>query len=318
MAYNNEKILNLLKSKDTLEPHIDEYLSKLKDNMVKNNEQSSKYSIARKNLHKVNAELMRIAKREDKKSKAFLGLVSRIKKEAQKKNEELQDVVGKSEKGLEELIDLKSESLSSDYALQMSSYLRKNVSDINISRLINLLEMTEKYPLGNEDYKNQIHKINADLDNVIGANMRGFKSFMDNKQLDTLKAELEPAFSRISKLGLNDQARKIKQILSNLDSFRIFEQPDSSEIVEIIHSTRNPAMYISRGYTVLEYVKPVYADMTYLQRAFRDNRKYEGTKNAWNRYLNSVSNLDEYYKGHYQQAGGSPKNLHGHHAGEHE
>ncbi|HHE2453980.1 TPA: hypothetical protein ACO6XL_003066, partial [Enterococcus faecium] len=86
------------------------------------------------------------------------------------------------------------------------------------------------------------------------------------------------------------------------------DKPDPTDILELIHEARNPIAYISRGYTVLEYYKPYISAMNHLRRVLREKREYRSVLNATNRLEKAVSELDAYYREHYLQAGGMPRN----------
>ncbi len=55
----------------------------------------------------------------------------------------------------------------------------------------------------------------------------------------------------------------------------------------------------------------------YLKRALRKKREYIGSKNAFEKYFSAINNLQNHYNAKYVQAGGKPKNYHGHRAGAH-
>ncbi|HAQ1518022.1 TPA: hypothetical protein IXF72_000109 [Enterococcus faecium] len=86
------------------------------------------------------------------------------------------------------------------------------------------------------------------------------------------------------------------------------EKPDPSHILELIHEVRKPNAYISRGYTVLEFYKPYISAMNHLRRVLRERREYRSVLNASNRLEKAVYELESYYRNHYLQAGGMPRN----------
>ncbi|HBA0576620.1 TPA: hypothetical protein J8U36_002980, partial [Enterococcus faecium] len=48
--------------------------------------------------------------------------------------------------------------------------------------------------------------------------------------------------------------------------------------------------------------------MNHLRRVLREKREYRSVLNATNRLEKAVSELDAYYREHYLQAGGMPRN----------
>ncbi|UQS82797.1 hypothetical protein MOO45_03915 [Bombilactobacillus folatiphilus] len=109
----------------------------------------------------------------------------------------------------------------------------------------------------------------------------------------------------------------LQVLVEQLAQLDLSERPQAGELVTIIHAIRHRNMYIKRGYQILKYVQPVYQALTNLRTALVQGAKYLRTLHAWQKYQQAFQNLDKYYRMHYVQAGGRPRNYHGHRSGEH-
>lgn len=313
MANNNEKILNLLQTGEQLKPLAAEYLNQLNRRYEWMQEARSRFFAARRQLNTASRELRREAKKEKKNEDLLQSLTGMVVKEASRLYEQYTDKFGRSERGLAELVLLTPDAFTTSYADSMSAYIVKNIKTIRTRRLLSMLEKRDGIKAPDYARATELMASSRELKRMIETNMQGYKQFYENNGIDILNSEVQLVVDKIEDLDANEISSSIHNAISLLQDNPEPERPDGKEIVELLHATRSPQMYISRGYTVLEYSRNVYKSMNNLQRALREKREYIGTKNALERYLNSLDLLMEYYHKSYVQAGGTPRNYHGRH-----
>lgn len=318
MANNNEKIQNLLSSKTILEDQVNTYLDQLKERYEWTQTIRSAFFAARRSINDVANDLKRISKKELKKDTSFETLVTRIRSEATRLNQKYEEIQGITERGLDELASLSANDLTVDYADTMNAYITNQITEFSTRRLINLLEKRNNIAPANQEYIDRLQSISVNLKQVTQEYMKGFKKFFEDDNSEQLRSVISPISNELAAMNLGEEASKLNDALMSLDLKSEPLRPNPEELVDILHETRSPAMYISRGYTVLEFVRPVYKSMNYFQRSLREGREYVGTKNSWDKYISALNSLEKYYYTHYVQAGGKPKNYHGHRAGEHD
>lgn len=317
MANNNEKIQNLISSKSSLEELVSTYLDQLKERYEWTQSTRSVFFTTRRSINDVANDLNKAIKKENKKDDAFETLVARIKSEANRLNQKYEDTYHDTERGLDELASLSSNDLTVDFAASMSSYISNQITDFSCRRLINLLDKRQIISPTDHTYIESLKVISIELKQAVQEHMKGFKKFFEDGNADQLRSIVSSISSELAAFNLDEEASKLNEALNSLNLNSEPSRPNPEELIDILHETRSPVMYISRGYTVLEYVKPVYKSMNYFQRSLREGREYVGTKNSWDKYISDLNSLEEYYYTHYVQVGGKPRNYHGHRAGEH-
>lgn len=317
MANNNEKIKNLLNVKATLEEQVNVYLDQLKVRYEWTQAIRSAFFATRRSINDVANNLKRISKKELKKDTSFETLVTRIRSEAARLNQKYEDIVGSTERGLDELTSLSANDFTVKYADNMNAYITNQITEFSTRRLINLLEKRAIISPPDQEYIAKLQSFSIKLRQATQDHMKGFKRFFEDDNLEQLRSIILPITNELAAINLGEEASKLNEALNSLDLKSEPSRPNPEEIIDILHETRSPTMYISRGYTVLEFVRPVYKSMNYFQRSLREGREFVGTKNSWDKYISALDSLEEYYYTHYVQAGGRPRNYHGHHPGEH-
>lgn len=313
MVNNNEKIQNLLRIKTDISPLMSEYLADLKLRYEWSNEARSQYFKIKRKINSTANDLLRIAQRETKNSEDYDNLVVQVHEEAAAILEEDIDseINPLGKRGLEELITISKAEFTADYAETMHTYIKKHVS-IPKRRLLYLLRKKASTKPVNQERIIMAKKLALQLQQLSTDHMsKSYKEFSVSK----FTARLSVIIKQLKLYRFNEQASQLQNI-SQISEWNEPKYPNSEEIIEKLHEIRNPSMYIKRGYTILEYVRPVYKNLSYFQRALREGREYIGTNNAYNRLMSALNELESYYKAHYVQAGGKPKNYHGHYAGE--
>lgn len=310
MPNNNEKIKNLLMTKEKLAPLMPNYLTALKKRYEWTNNARSEYFKLKRTINNVSSEMARMAKTAAKKEDEFTNLVFQIQRESAELLDNNPDIEFEGKRGLEELSELSISSFTEDYAEAMSAYIKRYVK-VPKRRLLYLLRKRHSASLSYSLNPELARRLSRQLKLLIDEFMQGgFKRFSANEFI----TRLNPIIREMKDNGFHDQVEKLNYI--DVDQWKEPPRPNSGEIVEILHSTRQPDLYINRGYTVLEYTRPVYKSMNYFQRSLREKREYVGTQNAYNRLIQAIDALNDYYHAHYVQVGGKPTNYHGHYAGE--
>lgn len=311
MAYNNEKIQNLLAITDEIDPLMQKYLDGLKRRYEWSQSARAEYNRIRKDVTNIANELQRYSKKGQRVEDTLNNLALSVRNEASSLNDiYIDEVDTKGERGLEELSELRMSDFTVDYAETMHSYIKKNVP-IKKGRLLALLRKRVNVKTIDTEKFEVAKKIGRQLEEVANEYLKkGYKHFSSSE----FAANIAPIVRKLQANDFSEEASQLQQ--TNLMLPEEPERPNNQEIIEILHKARSPAMYISQGYTSPMFVRPVYKDMNYFQRALRENREYVGTENAYTRLKLSLSDLYEYYTAFYVQAGGTPRNYHGHYAGE--
>lgn len=313
MVNNNEKIQNLLQIKTDISPLMSKYLTDLKLRYEWSREAKAEYFKIKRKIKIVSNNLIRLAKRESQKAIEEDNLLVQVHEEAAAILEEDIDnkISSLGEKGLEELITVSRSTFTADYAETMHTYIKKHIS-IPKRRLLYLLRKKASAKPVNQEKIIMAKKLALQLQQLSTDHMsKSYKEFY----VSEFTARLSVIIKQLKLYRFNEQASQLRNI-SQISEWNEPKYPNSEEIIEKLHEIRNPSMYIKRGYTILEYVRPVYKSLSYFQRALREGREYIGTNNAYNRLMSALNELEGYYKAHYVQAGGKPKNHHGHYAGE--
>ncbi|MTE03654.1 MULTISPECIES: hypothetical protein [Lactobacillus] len=317
MANNNEKIQNLLEAYSEVTPLMNEYLQKLQDIYTYKNNARSDFFTLKRDLNNVVQTLRVIARKEKRKVERLDFLLKSAKREAaQIEDKYIENVDKRGSKELQELLALNISEFSEAYAEQCILYSRTKLRGLGISKMNSYLTTRVEMGAINFEKSNIAKQLAVKLSSAVNGNMSSLKKF----SMETLKSDLEPITLALSDFGFVAEAENIKLSVqfSSLDYRIMPERPKSDDISEIFHSRRAQNMYIRRGYTVLNFSRPVYKSMSYLERALAENREYVGTKNAFDKYRAAINDLENYYYSSYVQVGGKPKNFHGHHPNEHE
>lgn len=316
MANNNEKILNLLSNQSEIKALSKAYLDQLKIRSEQKSAIKSNYFNVKRSLNSLNRKIDRKIKSIEKYLAKRETLVIETKAHVNNLSNQLEDNGERLNKALEELTEASYDEYTLKNALDWSEYLRKERSS-KYRRIIQLLSKTDDVKYNREDILN-LSKISGQIEEILENNMKSQKNYLNQNGGKELLSSLQ----NIKFFFLNDEEflQELQTELSRISNSVLIEEitpyPDTTELEELFHGIREPNLYIKRGYTILEYVKKIYSSMNRIQRNFREQREYRGAKNGFDKYFSAINDLQNYYNSKYVQAGGKPKNYHGHRAGE--
>lgn len=312
MVNNNEKIMNLLLVKENLNPIIPGYLDALKKRYEWTKNARSEFFKAKRTINALSVEMARNAKKYERQDEKITETVAAIRKESIRLLDDNPEISHEGKRGLEELSELKVNNFTQDYAETMVVYIKKNVR-VSKRKLLALLRKKYSATVINQERIILAKQLAKRLNSLLITYMnRGYKQF-------ELIAFVEDATLIVKEMKDNnfqDQADELQEVVNRLNNWQEPARPNPEELIEVLHEARKPDMYVKRGYTVMNYTRPVYKNMNYFHRALREKREYVGTQNAYKRLIDKLDDLEAYYRQHYVQAGGKPSNYHGHYAGE--
>lgn len=316
MANNNEKILNLLSNQSEIKALSKVYLEQLKIRSEQKSEIKSNYFTVRRSLNSLNLKIDRKIKSIEKYLAKRETLFAEIRASASSLTGQLEDNGEKFNKALEEITEASYDEFTLKNASGWSEYLRKE-SPSKYRGVIQLLSKVDDAKYNREDIIN-LQKISNQIEEILENNMKSQKNYLNQNR----DKELSNSLQNIKFFSLNDEEypQEIQTELNRISNSVLIQEitpyPDTTELEELFHGIREPNLYIKRGYTILEYVKKIYSSMNRIQRNFREQREYKGAKNGFDKYFSAINDLQKYYNTKYVQAGGKPKNYHGHRAGE--
>lgn len=316
MANNNEKILNLLSNQSEIKALSKVYLEQLRVRSEQKSEIKSNYFTVRRSLNSLNQKIDRKIKSIEKYLAKRETLFVEIKAHASNMSSQFEDDGGKLNKVLEELLEASYDEFTIKNASGWSEYLRKESSS-KYRRIIQLLSKVDDAKYNREDTLN-LSKISSQIEKILENNMKSQKKYLNKNRDKELSSSLQNIkFPSLTDGGyLQELQTELTRISNSILIEEITPYPDTTELEELFHGIREPNLYIKRGYTILEYVKKIYSSMNRIQRNFREQREYKGAKNGFDKYFSAINDLQKYYNTKYVQAGGKPKNYHGHRAGE--
>lgn len=289
---NNEKILHVLDSFETIQEELKKYRDVLEQRYDFVNQQKSNHMDFILNMNDLKKKLVE-RKEQEKLIKAYFDLGEKEVKKAMELNEDRRVL----DQLLEQLLVMFQKGRIDEDLIEEG--LRKYPANSGIGIVLKAIDEEEIEDfIPAEDFESAMEYIK-----YYSQGITAFREFDPEDvihDLNNLKEWCEGY--EVDDSGL-DYLISIMEIEEEMP-----DKPDPTDILELIHDARNPIAYISRGYTVLEYYKPYISAMNHLRRVLREKREYRSVLNATNRLEKAVSELDAYYREHYLQAGGMPRN----------
>lgn len=308
---NNEKIINLLRGYEKLQELMPSYLNNLQQIKLYDSQIRSFIRQIKVDILLLETEINKRLNQINKNKQQLQDYLLQVKKEAADLNEIFFDSNNKYSGILTELATLKATQINTNYLNKLSDLLvqERTVRTIKLQEEIEQMKQLLNYKP--EEYT--ILKNSALQAAELSTQVISYHHFqLSNDKTETL-LQLQQLIATVSALDIDSNSvSSLKSAVNSLISLKQPQMPDPLPLIETIHVIRNPKNYISRGYTVLEMVKPVYAALTRLRKGLVNHAKYRGMNNSWQHYVNTMDNLNDYYQQHYWQKGGTPNNFHGH------
>lgn len=308
---NNEKIINLLRGYEKLQELMPSYLNSLQQIRLYDSQIRSFIRQIKVDILLLETEINKRLNQINKNKQQLQDYLLQVKKEAADLNEIFFDSNNKYSGILTELATLKATQINTNYLNKLSDLLVKERT-IKTTKLQQELEQMNRL-LNHRPEEYTILKNSALQAAELSTQVISYHHFqLSNDKTETL-LQLQQLIATVSALDIDSNSvSSLKSAVNSLISLKQPQMPDPLPLIETIHVIRNPKNYISRGYTVLEMVKPVYAALTRLRKGLVNHAQYRGMNNSWQHYVNTMDNLNNYYQQHYWQKGGTPYNFHGH------
>lgn len=308
---NNEKIINLLRGYEKLQELMPSYLNSLKQIKLYDSQIRSFIRQIKVDILLLETEINKRLNQINKNQQQLQDYLLQVKKEAADLNEIFFDSNNKYSGILTELATLKATQINTNYLNKLSDLLVKERT-IKTTKLQQELEQMNRL-LNHRPEEYTLLKKVALQAAELSTQVISYHHFqLSNDKTETL-LQLQQLIATVSALDIDSNSvSSLKSAVNSLISLKQPQMPDPLPLIETIHVIRNPKNYISRGYTVLEMVKPVYAALTRLRKGLVNHAQYRGMNNSWQHYVNTMDNLNDYYQQHYWQKGGTPYNFHGH------
>ncbi|MGL5899017.1 MAG: hypothetical protein ACRCZW_05025 [Lactobacillaceae bacterium] len=308
---NNEKIINLLRGYEKLQELMPSYLNSLQQIRLYDSQIRSFIRQIKVDILLLETEINKRLNQINKNKQQLQDYLLQVKKEAADLNEIFFDSNNKYSGILTELATLKATQINTNYLNKLSDLLVKERT-IKTTKLQQELEQMNQL-LNHRPEEYTILKNSALQAAELSTQVISYHHFqLSNDKTETL-LQLQQLIATVSALDIDSNSvSSLKSAVNSLISLKQPQMPDPLPLIETIHVIRNPKNYISRGYTVLEMVKPVYAALTRLRKGLVNHAQYRGMNNSWQHYVNTMDNLNDYYQQHYWQKGGTPYNFHGH------
>ena len=308
---NNEKIINLLRGYEKLQELMPSYLNNLQQIKLYDSQIRSFIRQIKVDILLLETEINKRLNQINKNQQQLQDYLLQVKKEAADLNEIFFDSNNKYSGILTEISTLQATQINTNYLNKLSDLLVKE-------RTVKTTELQQELEQMNRllNYKPEEYTIlkNSALQAAeLSTQVISYHHFqLSNDKTETL-LQLQQLIATVSALDIDSNSvSSLKSAVNSLISLKQPQMPDPLPLIETIHVIRNPKNYISRGYTVLEMVKPVYAALTRLRKGLVNHAQYRGMNNSWQHYVNTMDNLNDYYQQHYWQKGGTPNNFHGH------
>ena len=308
---NNEKIINLLRGYEKLQELMPSYLNSLQQIRLYDSQIRSFIRQIKVDILLLETEINKRLNQINKNQQQLQDYLLQVKKEAADLNEIFFDSNNKYSGILTELATLKATQINTNYLNKLSDLLVKERT-VKTTKLQQELEQMNRL-LNHRPEEYTLLKNSALQAAELSAQVISYHHFqLSNDKTETL-LQLQQLIATVSALDIDSNSvSSLKSAVNSLISLKQPQMPDPLPLIETIHVIRNPKNYISRGYTVLEMVKPVYAALTRLRKRLVNHAQYRGMNNSWQHYVNTMVNLNDYYQQHYWQKGGTPYNFHGH------
>lgn len=308
---NNEKIINLLRGYEKLQELMPSYLNNLQQIRLYDSQIRSFIRQIKVDILLLETEINKRLNQTNKNQQQLQDYLLQVKKEAADLNEIFFDSNNKYSGILTEISTLQATQINTNYLNKLSDLLVKERT-IKTTKLQQELEQMNRL-LNHRPEEYTILKNSALQAAELSTQVISYHHFqLSNDKTETL-LQLQQLIATVSALDIDSNSvSSLKSAVNSLISLKQPQMPDPLPLIETIHVIRNPKNYISRGYTVLEMVKPVYAALTRLRKGLVNHAQYRGMNNSWQHYVNTMDNLNDYYQQHYWQKGGTPNNFHGH------
>ena len=308
---NNEKIINLLRGYEKLQELMPSYLNSLQQIRLYDSQIRSFIRQIKVDILLLETEINKRLNQINKNQQQLQDYLLQVKKEAADLNEIFFDSNNKYSGILTELATLKATQINTNYLNKLSDLLVKERT-VKTTKLQQELEQMNRL-LNHRPEEYTLLKNSALQAAELSAQVISYHHFqLSNDKTETL-LQLQQLIATVSALDIDSNSvSSLKSAVNSLISLKQPQMPDPLPLIETIHVIRNPKNYISRGYTVLEVVKPVYAALTRLRKSLVNHARYRGMSNSWRHYVSTMDNLNDYYQQHYWQKGGTPYNFHGH------
>lgn len=308
---NNEKIINLLRGYEKLQELMPSYLNNLQQIKLYDSQIRSFIRQIKVDILLLETEINKRLNQINKNQQQLQDYLLQVKKEAADLNEIFFDSNNKYSGILTELATLKATQINTNYLNKLSDLLVKERT-VKTTKLQQELEQMNRL-LNHRPEEYTILKNSALQAAELSTQVISYHHFqLSNDKTETL-LQLQQLIATVSALDIDSNSiSSLKSAVDSLISLKQPQMPDPLPLIETIHVIRNPKNYISRGYTILDVVKPVYAALTRLRKGLVNHAKYRGMNNSWQHYVNTMDNLNDYYQQHYWQKGGTPYNFHGH------
>ncbi|NUF99084.1 hypothetical protein GYW21_10050 [Lactobacillus mellis] len=308
---NNEKIINLLRGYEKLQELMPSYLNNLQQIKLYDSQIRSFIRQIKVDILLLETEINKRLNQINKNQQQLQDYLLQVKKEAADLNEIFFDSNNKYSGILTEISTLQATQINTNYLNKLSDLLVKERT-VKTTELQQELEQMNRL-LNHRPEEYTILKNSALQAAELSTQVISYHHFqLSNDKTETL-LQLQQLIATVSALDIDSNSvSSLKSAVNSLISLKQPQMPDPLPLIETIHVIRNPKNYISRGYTVLEMVKPVYAALTRLRKGLVNHAQYRGMNNSWQHYVNTMDNLNDYYQQHYWQKGGTPNNFHGH------
>lgn len=308
---NNEKIINLLRGYEKLQELMPSYLNSLQQIRLYNSQIRSFIRQIKVDILLLETEINKRLNQINKNQQQLQDYLLQVKKEAADLNEIFFDSNNKYSGILTELATLKATQINTNYLNKLSDLLVKERT-VKTTKLQQELEQMNRLLNYKPEEYTLLKKVALQAAELSTQVISYHHFQLSNDKTETL-LQLQQLIATVSALDIDSNSvSSLKSAVNSLISLKQPQMPDPLPLIETIHVIRNPKNYISRGYTVLEVVKPVYAALTRLRKGLVNHAQYRGMNNSWQHYVNTMDNLNDYYQQHYWQKGGTPYNFHGH------
>lgn len=308
---NNEKIINLLRGYEKLQELMPPYLNSLQQIKLYDSQVRSLMKRIKVDFLIFQTEISHRINQINKNQQLLQEYLLQVKQEAAELNEIFFDNNNKYSGILTELTTLKATQINVNYLNKLSDLLARERT-IRTTKLQEEIEQMKQLLNHSPDEDTLLKSIELQTSGL-NSQLSSYRNFkMSNDKTETL-LQLKQLITTVSALDIDSNAiSSLNTAVDSLLSLKQPQKPDPLPLIEIIHVIRNPKNYISRGYTILDVVKPVYAALTRLRKGLVNHAKYRGMNNSWQHYVNTMDNLNDYYQQRYWQKGGTPYNFHGH------
>ncbi|NUF99096.1 hypothetical protein GYW21_10110 [Lactobacillus mellis] len=262
---NNEKIINLLRGYEKLQELMPSYLNNLQQIKLYDSQIRSFIRQIKVDILLLETEINKRLNQINKNQQQLQDYLLQVKKEAADLNEIFFDSNNKYSGILTEISTLQATQINTNYLNKLSDLLVKERT-VKTTELQQELEQMNRL-LNHRPEEYTILKNSALQAAELSTQVISYHHFqLSNDKTETL-LQLQQLIATVSALDIDSNSvSSLKSAVNSLISLKQPQMPDPLPLIETIHVIRNPKNYISRGYTVLEMVKPVYAALTRLRK----------------------------------------------------